>query len=73
MVDRNERYIYMLEILTKEGRSVDITTFVTKHRENTVNWRIIELLDRTKYDYNITYLGIQNKPRKLKKVEILNI
>jgi hypothetical protein len=61
----------MLEILTKEGRTVDTTTFVSKHEQDTVNWRINETINKELYDYNIIYLGVQNKPRKLKKLNSL--
>lgn len=71
MIDRNERYLYMLEVLTKEGRTVDTTTFVSKHQQDTINWRINELINKELYDYNILYLGVQGKRRKLKKLDSL--
>lgn len=71
MIDRNERYLYMLEVLTKEGRTVDTTTFVSKHQQDTINWRINELINKELYDYNILYLGVQGKRRRLKKLDSL--
>lgn len=68
MIDRQERYLYMLEVLTKDGQCIETTTFASKHNQDTVNWRVYELVDTTKYQVQITYLGIQNKKRKLIKL-----
>lgn len=69
MVDRQERYLYMLEIFNKDGGPIETTTFVTKHNDDTMNWRVWELIDQSKYNFHLTYLGIQGKKRNLVKLE----
>lgn len=73
MSQEKKKYLYMLQVLSKTGVCIDSTTFVSKHNEDTINWRVGELIDKTRYDYNIISLGESKKPRKLVKLEVPNI
>lgn len=73
MVDRQERYLYMIEILNKKGECLEVTTIASKHREDTVIYNLHQLVNIEKYDVKLLYLGIQNKPRRLRKLEPANL
>lgn len=73
MINRNDRYEYLLTIYNKKGDNVSSSMFSSKSKEDTINWRLNELIDRTKYDFNIVYLGVRGRTRRLKKLEPTNI
>jgi hypothetical protein len=64
-----KKYEYLLEIMNKNGELIEAEIFVTRTDEYAIFQRISETIDNDKYQFNITYLGVIHKPRKLVKLQ----